>query len=66
MYKSDPADFTTWGKDAVVCDPGAKKCFFAHEIPEKLNNFKMVNEYDQTAKGNSKALISTPMGSLES
>ncbi len=41
---SNPKDYTTWGPDAVVCDPWAKKCYFAREIPEQLNNLFRVTE----------------------
>lgn len=37
---SDQADYTTWGPDAVVCDPWTKQCYFARQIPERLKNFK--------------------------
>ena len=32
---ADPRDYTTWHEDTVVCDPWARRCYFAHELPNE-------------------------------
>lgn len=34
--KSDPNDYTTWGNDAIICDPWAEKQYFVRDIPQIL------------------------------
>lgn len=32
---ADPTDYRTWDEDTVVCDPWARRCYFAHELPNE-------------------------------
>ncbi len=36
---SDPSDYTTWGPNAVVCDPWKNLTFFSRDIPKMYNSF---------------------------
>jgi hypothetical protein len=43
---SDSKQFTTWGSQAIVCDPWSGATYPASDIPKKLHDFKPVGNYN--------------------
>jgi hypothetical protein len=41
---SSKTDYTTWGENAVICDPWSSACFAATEVPSHLFNYKNVSQ----------------------
>lgn len=41
---SSKDDYTTWGENAVICDPWSPACYAATEIPSQLFNYKRTSE----------------------
>lgn len=36
--ESDPSDYTTWGINAIICDPWSRQQYFVRDIPQLLND----------------------------